>query len=407
LDIEPPTAGTAARPASVGFILATIAIDALGFGIVIPVIPGLVVQLADLSASAASIWVGSLLAAFSAMQFFCAPILGALSDRYGRRPIVLISLSGVCANYLLLAWAPTLAWLFIGRVIAGATSANISAATAYIADITPPAKRAQRFGLVGAMFGLGFVIGPAIGGLLGGIGLRLPFLAAAALAAINTLYGLFVLPESLPPERRRAFQWRLANPIGSLHVITADRTYAYLSAAWCLSWAGMGALQSSFVLANNLRFGWGTEQNGAALAAMGVGTALVQGLVVRRIVPWLGERRAALTGYSLAAFAYLLFAFAGAGWVIFAAIIFQSVGAISGPAIQALVSSKAAADQQGQVQGALGSLQGLTAIIAPLAAGWVFGWFTGPGTPIEFPGAPFLFGATTYVLALVAIWRIK
>ena len=400
------TAGTG-RAASIGFVLATIAIDALGFGIVIPVIPGLVVQLSHLSASAASIWVGGLLATFSAMQFFCAPILGALSDRYGRRPVILISLSGVCANYLLLAWAPTLAWLFVGRVIAGATAANVSAATAYIADVTPPAKRAQRFGLVGAMFGLGFVIGPALGGLLGGYGLRVPFLAAAGLAAVNTLYGVLVLPESLVPARRRAFQWRLANPIGSLGVITADRTYMLLAAAWCFSWAGLGALQSSFVLANNLRFGWGTEQNGAALAAMGVGTALVQGLLVRRAVPRLGERRAAMIGYGLAALAYLMFAFAGAGWVVFAAIVLQSVGAISGPAVQAMVSARAAADEQGQVQGALSSLQGLTAIVAPVAAGWVFGVFTGPGAPVDLPGAPFLFGAVSYVLALAAIQRIR
>ena len=395
--------GRAGRQASVGFVLATLAIDALGFGIVVPVVPNLVVQLSHEPPSAASIWVGALLAAFSAMQFLCAPLLGALSDRFGRRPVLLMSLSGVGLNYLMLAWAPSLGWLFVGRLIAGATAANVSAATAYIADVTPPALRAQRFGLVGAMFGLGFVLGPAVGGVLGAYGLRLPFFVAAGLAAVNVLYGLFVLPESLAVERRRAFQWGRANPVGMLHVVVADRAYLRLAAAWCCAWFALGALQSSFVLANEVRLGWGPAGNGAALAAVGVGSALVQGLLVRRIVPAMGERRAALLGYVLAAAAYVLFAFAVRGWIVYAGIAVQAFGAISGPAVQAMVSARAGPDRQGELQGALASLQGLTAIGSPLIAGWLFGVFTGAGAAIHFPGAPFLLAAATYGLAFVAI----
>ena len=395
------------RSASVGFVLATLGIDALGFGIVIPVVPGLVVQLSHLPPSAASFWLGALLSAFSAMQFLCAPLLGALSDRFGRRAVLLLSLSGICANYIMLAWAPSLPWLFVGRIIAGATAANASAANAYIADVTPPAQRAQRFGLVGAMFGLGFVLGPAIGGLLGGVWLRLPFVVAAALAAANLLYGVFVLPESLPPERRRALRWRDANPVGSLHLIATDRVYAHLALAWCCVWFAIGAVQSCFVLANQMRLGWGPEQNGLALAVVGIGSALVQGLLVRRAVRGLGERRAALTGYTLAGLAYACFAFAREPWLLFVGIALLSAGAISGPAVQAMVSARAGADRQGEMQGALASLQGLTAIVSPLVAGWLFGRFTSASAPVHFPGAPFLLASGIYAVAFVAVLTLK
>src|SRR6201994_4318659 len=212
--------------ASVRFILVTLIIDALGFGLVVPIVPALVLKLSGLTVSGASEWVGLLLTVFALMQFVSAPILGALSDRFGRRPVLLMSLTGMGLNYLMLAWAPSLIWLFLGRLVAGATAANAATATAYIADVMPPAKRASQFGLVGAAFGVGFVVGPAVGGLLGTYGLRLPFLVAAGLAAANVLYGLFVLPESLPPALRRPFDWRRANPIGSLHLVMANRNLA-------------------------------------------------------------------------------------------------------------------------------------------------------------------------------------
>jgi len=353
--------------------------------------------------SGASVWVGWLLAAFAIMQFTCAPILGGLSDRFGRRPVLLLSLGGICANYLLLAWAPSLIWLFLGRLIAGATAANAATATAYIADVTPPAKRAGQFGLVGASFGIGFVVGPALGGVLGAYDLRLPFNVAAALAGCNVLYGLFVLPESLPPARRRPFDWRRANPLGSLRVVMASRDLGRLAIAWGCTWFAMGALQSTFVLANQARFGWDTQQNGLALGLAGLGSAVVQGLLVRRIVPALGERRSALVGGSMTAVAYLCIGLAPVGWVVLLGIVIQSMGAITNPAVQGMVSASAGPDRQGETQGALSSVQGLTAIVSPLVASWVFSTFTGSAAPVLLPGAPFIVSALAYC---VAIWAI-
>jgi DHA1 family tetracycline resistance protein-like MFS transporter len=393
--------------ASVRFILLTLVIDALGFGLVVPIVPSLVLKLSGLTISGASAWVGLLLTAFALMQFVCAPILGALSDRFGRRPVLLLSLSGICANYLLLAWAPSLAWLFLGRLIAGGTAANAATATAYIADVTPPAKRAGQFGLIGAMFGVGFVIGPAVGGLLGSYGLRLPFIAAAVLAGCNVLYGLFVLPESLPPERRRPIEWSHVSPLGSLHVVMANSNLRRLAVAWGCLWFALGALQSTFVLANEARFGWDTSHNGMALAVAGLGSAVVQGFLVRRIVPALGERRAAMIGGVVVASGYLCMALAPVGWVVMLGIVLQSIGAIASPSIQGLVSASAAAERQGETQGALSSVQGLTAIVSPLVASFVFSTFTGPGAPILLPGAPFLVSVLAYVIAIWAIAGVR
>jgi MFS transporter, DHA1 family, tetracycline resistance protein len=390
--------------ASVRFILVTLVIDALGFGLVVPIVPSLVLQLSGLTVSGASEWVGMLLTTFALMQFVSAPILGALSDRFGRRPVLLMSLTGMGLNYLMLAWAPSLIWLFLGRLVAGATAANAATATAYIADVTPPAKRASQFGLVGAAFGVGFVIGPAVGGLLGGYGLRLPFLAAAILAAANVLYGALVLPESLAPSLRRKFDWSRANPIGSLHVVMANRNLTRLAIAWGCSWFALGALQSTFVLANEVRFGWDTRQNGLALAVAGLGSAIVQGLLVRRIVPALGERRSAVVGGTIVAIGYLCIGLAPVGWFVVLGIVLQSIGAITSPAVQGMVSASAAADRQGETQGALSSVQGLTAIVSPLVASHVFALFTGPDALLLLPGAPFVVSTLAYC---VAIWAVS
>lgn len=405
--MKTPTVTLPARAASVCFILITLVIDALGFGLVVPIVPSLVLQLSGLSVSGASLWVGSLLAAFALMQFVCAPVLGALSDRFGRRPVLLLSLSGICANYLMLAWAPSLTWLFLGRLIAGATAANAATATAYIADVTPPHKRAGQFGLIGAMFGIGFVAGPALGGLLGSYGLRLPFIVAALLAGSNVLYGLFVLPESLPPALRRKIDWRRTSPIGSLHVVMANRNLARLAIAWGSIWFALGALQSTFVLANEARFGWDTRHNGMALAVAGLGSAVVQGLLVRRIVPALGERRAAMIGGAVVAFAYLCIAFAPYGWVVLVGIVLQAIGAITSPAIQGMVSAATSVDRQGETQGAFSSVQGLTAIVSPLVASWVFSTFTGEVAPFLLPGAPFVVSALVYGLAIWAVSGVR
>jgi DHA1 family tetracycline resistance protein-like MFS transporter len=378
------------RNASVWFIMITLVIDALGFGLVVPIVPALVLRLSHLSISSASLWVGLLLTSFAVMQFVSAPILGAISDRFGRRPVLLASLTGSGINYLLMAWAPS--------------AASASTATAYIADVTPPAQRAGRFGLVGASFGIGFVIGPALGGLLGTYGLHVPFYAAAALTAANVLYGAFVLPESLPRALRRRIQWSHASPLGSLHVVMANRTLARLAIAWGCTWFALGALQTSFVLANQLRFGWDTRHNGMALALAGLGSAVVQGLLVRRIVPALGEWRAALLGSALTVVAYLLIALAPFGWVVLLGIVVQASGAFTNPSVQGMVSAAVPADRQGETQGALSSVQGLVAIVSPLVAGTVFAHFTGPDALILLPGAPFVVSALAYC---VAIWAIS
>jgi DHA1 family tetracycline resistance protein-like MFS transporter len=292
-------------------------------------------------------------------------------------------------------------------MIAGATAANASTATAYIADVTPPKQRAGQFGLVGAMFGIGFVLGPAVGGVLGTYGLRLPFLVAAGLAGCNVLYGLLVLPESLPPDRRRPMDWSRANPMGSLRLVMASRNMGRLAIAWGCIWFALGALQSTFVLANEARFAWDTRQNGLALAVAGLGSAVVQGLLVRRVVPALGERQAAMIGGVIVAIAYLCIAFAPVGEVVIVGLVLQSIGAITSPAIQGLVSSAAAADRQGETQGALSSVQGLTAIVSPLIASWVFSSFTGPAAPILLPGAPFVVSALAYGLAIWAVSGVR
>jgi DHA1 family tetracycline resistance protein-like MFS transporter len=273
--------------------------------------------------------------------------------------------------------------------------------------VTPPKDRAGRFGLVGAAFGVGFVLGPAIGGVLGSYGLRVPFLVAAVLAGCNVLYGLFVLPESLPPTKRRKIEWRRANAIGSLKVIMASRNLRRLGLAWCCTWFALGALQTSFVLANQVRFGWDTRHNGMALALAGLGSAVVQGLLVRRIMPILGEKRAAIIGTSLSVVAYSCIALAPFGWVVLVGIMIQSAGAITSPAIQAMVSANAEADRQGETQGALSSVQGLTAIVAPVFAGFLFSHFTGPYALALFPGAPFVASALAYCLAVWAVSGVR
>ena len=339
------------RAPGLPFILLTLGLDALGFGLVVPIVPELVRSLTGGDTSHAAEWVGALVATFAAAQFVAAPVLGGLSDRFGRKPVVVLSLVGSSANYLLLMWAPSLAWLFLGRLLAGATAASASAANAYIADITPPAQRAARFGLVGAMFGAGFVFGPAIGGVLGAIDLRLPFTVAAGLSIANACYGALVLPESLTPQHRRAFAWRRANPVGSLRTLAANRVVGRLALGWSLMWFGLGALQAAFVLSTAERFGWGPRENGWALAAVGVTQAVVQGALVRPIIRRLGERRAAFTGFAFSVASYGCFGFAQAGWVIYLAVLLQAFGAVAGPAMRGMMSAQTGAGRAGRVAG--------------------------------------------------------
>jgi DHA1 family tetracycline resistance protein-like MFS transporter len=392
-----------ARAPAVWFVLIVLAFDALCVGLVVPIVPELVRRLSGGSVGAASLWLGALVATFALAQLIGAPILGGLSDRYGRRAVILLSLAGAVSNYLLLAWAPTLGWLYLGRALAGFSAGNMSAATAYIADVTPPKERARRFGLVGAMFSLGFVLGPAVGGLLGRLDLRLPFLAAAGLALANVLYGVFLLPESLPRERRRPFTWRGANSFAALYLLASDRILRRLGLCWGCLWFAIGTLQTTFVLSTSIRFGWGPERNGLALAMVGVCGALVQGFLVRRVVARLGERRTAVVGFALGACAYLLLGAATRPWMAVAALVLQSCSFMANPAVRAMVSARAGPERQGQVMGSLSAVEGLTAILTPLVAASLLRAFSGPGAVAVLPGAPFLGSAVVFLVAMSAV----
>ena len=394
------------RRAAVIFILITLGIDALGIGLVVPIVPELVRQLIGPDAAGASYIMGPLVATFACAQLFAAPILGSLSDRFGRRPVMLMSLAGLGINYVLLAFAPSLLFLFIGRAVAGGTSANFSTASAYIADVSTPEQRARRFGWVGATFSLGFVVGPAVGGLLGAVDLRLPFLAAAALSAANLLYGYFVVPESLPPERRQPFTWKAANPLGAARLLWSDRTLRRVGVAWIGLLFGLNVLQTVFVLANGLRFGWTTRENGFALALLGVGSVAVQTLLVRRAVARLGEARTAMAGFSANALAYAIMALATAGWQIYAAILVMALGGVANPAVRAMASAVAGPERQGRVMGALSVVEGATAIVSPILIAAVFGAAVAAAT-WHFPGAPFLLGAALYLVAALSVWTAR
>lgn len=378
------------RSPALGFIFITLLIDVTGFGIIIPVIPALLKELIDGDLSQAAVYGGWLLFAYAIVQFFFSPVIGNLSDQYGRRPILLFSLLGFGIDYLLTAFAPTIGWLFLGRILAGITGASMTTATAYIADVSPPEKRAQNFGLVGAAFGLGFIIGPVIGGLLGQFGPRAPFIAAAILAFINCLYGYFILPESLAPENRRKFEWKRANPIGSLVQIRKYPVIVGLVASMVLLYIAAHATQSTWSYFTMERFGWNEAWVGASLGAVGIMVAIVQGGLIRIINPWLGQKRSVYVGLILYAVGFFLFAFATKGWMMFAFLVPYCLGGIAGPALQGIISGQVPANEQGELQGTLTSLISLTSIIGPPLMTNLFAYYTGENAPFYFPGAAFL-----------------
>jgi DHA1 family tetracycline resistance protein-like MFS transporter len=399
------TSSSRGRKPALAFILATLFLDILGIGLIVPILPRLIEQLEGGSVAAASQTFGWLAALYSLMQFLFAPLLGALSDRYGRRPVILASLLGSGLDYLLLAYAPTLPWFFVGRIVAGITGANITAASAYIADVSPPEKRAQAFGLIGAAFGLGFIAGPALGGVLGDIGLRLPFLVAAGLTLVNWLYGVFVLPESLPPEHRSPFRWTRANPVGSLLALRRYPMVFGLAGMHFLIGMGHQVFPATWVLYTGYRFGWSVRQIGLSLAMVGLMAAVVQGGLTRVIIPRIGERRAVTTGLSIAVVTYFGYGLASQGWMIFVLIVIGSLGGICGPAAQSLVSRSVGAHEQGTVQGALASLGSVAGVLGPPLATSLFGYFIGDRAPIRLPGAAFFCGGVLVFLALLLAWR--
>nr|WP_262507574.1 TCR/Tet family MFS transporter [Hymenobacter arizonensis] len=388
------------RSPALGFIFITILIDVIGLGIIIPVVPKLIQQLTGEGLSRASEYSGWLTFAYALAQFCFAPVIGGLSDKLGRRPVLLAALLGLGLDYIFLTFAPTLAWLFVGRVIAGITGASFTTATAYIADISTPEKRAQNFGLVGAAFGVGFIVGPAIGGLLADYGSRVPFMVAAGLSLCNFLYGFFVLPESLAPEQRRAFQWRRANPVASLLRLRKYPAVLGLVASLILIYLAGSSTQSVWTFYTMFKFGWTERMVGISLAVVGLFSGLVQGGLVRIAIPKLGAARAIVIGLSCYTVGFVLFAFASKGWLMLVFLAPYCLGGLAGPALQGTISSQVPANEQGELQGSLTSLISATGVVGPLMMTYLFGYFTRPTAPVQFPGAPFLLGA---VLTLVSV----
>jgi DHA1 family tetracycline resistance protein-like MFS transporter len=390
-----------ARGAAVTFIFVTILLDMLALGLIMPILPKLVESFVNNDTAQAARIFGVFGTAWALMQFVFSPILGSLSDRFGRRPVVLLSNFGLGLDYVLMALAPSLIWLFVGRVISGITSASISTAFAYIADITPAERRASVFGKVGAAFGAGFIIGPAVGGLLGDVDPRLPFWVAAGLSFANTMYGLLILPESLPRDRRAPFRWKSANPIGALHLLRSDRILTGLSVSNFFAQLAHAVLPSIFVLYATYRYGWDSKTVGVTLAMVGVCTMLVQGVGIGPIVRVFGERRSLLLGLLCGAAGFFIFAIAPTGPLSWLGIPVMSLWGVSGAAIQALMTKRVAPDQQGQLQGANASVQSVSQLLGPFLFTLTFAYFIGAQTPLHLPGAPFYLASALVLLALV------
>jgi MFS transporter, DHA1 family, tetracycline resistance protein len=390
------------RPSNAGtaFILFTVLLDTLGVGLIIPVGPKIVAGFLNDDPRAAPHWFGLLFALYSAMQFVFAPVLGGLSDRFGRRAVILPSLLGATASYLLSGFAPALSWLFVGRIIAGITGASFSAATAYIADITPPEKRAQSFGLVGAAFGLGFIVGPVIGGILGAHNPRLPYFVAAGLNLLNLCYGLVVLPESLRPELRRRFSFVRANPFGALKNLGRHAVVLGLTGTITCSYMAQQILQSVWYETNHYRFGWEPDKVGISLGVVGIAIATVQGGLIRAIMPRFGERRVLVGALAMSALGMVGFGLADRGWMIYAITFPFALGGLSGPATQSLMSSAVGADEQGELQGSLVSLASLTAIVAPLLGNDLGARFGPADATPHVPGAAYFAAACFNLIGL-------
>ena len=393
------------RRATFWFIFGTVLLDMLALGIIAPVLPKLVIQLEGGNETSAAGLFGLFSTVWAAMQFLFAPVLGSLSDRVGRRPVILLSCLGLGLDYIIMALAPTVGWLFLGRVLSGITASSFTTSFAYIADVTEPDERARRFGMLGAAFGVGFILGPAVGGLLGGISLRAPFWAAGALSIVGAAYGWFVLPESLPLERRASFQWRRANPIGSLGMLRAHGALLGLVFVAFLYRVAHDALPSVFVLYGDYRFGWTARTVGFALAIVGAASIIVQAGLVGPAVRRLGEPRALLTGLACGVLAFVVYGLAPNGVVFLFGIAPGSLYGLVYPSLQGLLTRRVGPDEQGRLQGALGSLMGIAGVIAPVLFTQVFAAAIGPFRGVGLPGAPFLLAALLLVVAMAVAER--
>lgn len=388
------------------FVTITVLIDVIGFALIIPVLPALLVELTGDTVNRAAIDGGWLAFMYAAAQFLCAPVLGNLSDRFGRRPLLLFAIGALAIDYVVMGLAPTLGWLFLGRTISGIAGASFTPAYAYVADVTPRERRAQSFGMISAAFGIGFILGPALGGLLGGFGPRTPFFAAAMLSLLNFAYGWLVLPESLPAERRRPFEWKRANPLGTLAQLRRQRVVLGMLGALFLWMLGHQVMPATWSFYTKFRFGWSEPMIGASLAVAGLMMAGSQAGLLRLLVPRLGERRAALAGIAIATIGYLGYATATEGWMMFAWLGTWLFGALVMPVTNALMSRRVAADAQGELQGAVASLYSLSSIAGPPLMAQLFGRFSAPDAALQLPGAAFLAAAALSIACCVIYWAV-
>ena len=389
------------KQAALGFIFVTLLIDVIGLGIIIPILPDLIIELTDVTTSVAAKYGGWLIFSYAIMQFVFAPFLGGLSDKYGRRPVLLFSLFGFGLDYILMALAPTIGWLFLGRILAGLTGASFTTASAYIADISPPEKRSQNFGMIGMAFGLGFIIGPSIGGILGEFGTRVPFFAAAGLSFLNWLYGYFILPESLSKENRRPFEWKRANPIGSFLQLKRYPVILGLVGCLILIYIAGHATQSTWSFYTKEKFDWNSAWIGYSLTFVGLVVAIVQGGLIRVVIPKIGEYKSVYIGLTFYAIGFLLFGFANEGWMMFAFTVPYALGGIAGPALQGIISNQVPSNEQGELQGLLTSLMSVTAIIGPVLMTSIFAYYTDPKNEIYFPGAPFMLATVLTIFSVL------
>ena len=389
--------------ASILFIFITLVIDVLGIGLIVPIMPTLISSFTGGDLSSASQYSGWMMASYAIMQFLFSPVLGGLSDQFGRRPIILISLLGFSINYLISALAPSLMWLFLARIFSGITGASFTTAQAYIADISKPEDRAKNFGMVGAAFGIGFIIGPAVGGFLGSYGVTVPFYASAILTLLNALYGYFVLPESLAQENRRKFDIKRANPLGSLKIFTRYPLITGLVGGYfCLQLAGQ-AHPSTWSYFTMKVFSWTPTEVGYSLAFVGARVAIVQGGLSRFIMPKLGDKRAILYGLMMYGLGFFLFAYATKSWMMYLFMVPFGLGGIAGPALQSMITQQVGPDAQGELQGGLTSLQSITTILGPLVASNMFAYFTSSAAPIQFPGAAFFIAGILVFIGLAIV----
>ena len=393
------------KQAAVGFIFITVLLDVIGWGIIIPVIPNLIKELINGDISEAAKYGGWLTFAYAITQFIFAPVIGNLSDKYGRRPVLLISLFAFSLDFLLLAFAPTITWLFIGRILSGITGASFTTASAYIADVSTHENRAKNFGLMGAAFGLGFIIGPVLGGLLGQFGTRIPFIAAAILCMLNFLYGYFILPESLDKDKRRPFELKRANPIGAfLHLKKYPNLIGLVLAIFVL-YVGSHAVQSNWNYFTMYQFNWTEKMVGISLGVIGLLVGIVQGGLIRWINPKIGNVKSIYFGLALYTIGMFLFAFATESWMMFVFLIPYCLGGIAGPALQAVVSEQVDPSEQGEIQGTLTSLMSASSIVGPPMMASVFYYFTHDEAPFLFPGAPFVLGGILMLISTILAYR--